>query len=288
MIAGTQAWWFLSRGSGIVAWAMLAATNLWGILMVTRIFKPMRPAWTLDLHRWLGALAIITLAIHIGGLVADGYVHFGWREILVPQGSAWKTGAVTWGVVSLYLLLVIELTSLMMKRLPRKVWHSIHLSSYALFASATVHGALAGTDSGNRLYVYTVALMIAVAAIGLVIRIVRSRDRRFHTETRVVFSDAIDALSRDSSIPDSSIPDSPATIGLASSDVLLGREPSFDRALAGASGATSYRHASSLVDEDRQPIDRFGSIPKLRPMGGRDHADLPSEFGDHALGDGRR
>ena len=271
MIAGTQAWWFLSRGSGIVAWAMLAATNLWGIMMVTRIFKPMRPAWMLDLHRWLGALTIITLAIHLGGLVADTYVYFGWRQILIPQGSAWKTGAVTWGVVSLYLLAVIELTSRMMKRLPRKVWYTVHLSSYALFACATVHGALAGTDSGNRLYVYTVALMIAVAVIGLVIRVLRGRQRR---------------IVRSASMR--SVPRSPAAVGLARGDVLLGGEATFDRALSGAGGATSHGNASCIVDEDRQPIDRFGSVPQLRPVGGGDHTNLPSEFGDHALGDGRR
>ena len=177
MIAHTQVWWFLSRGSGIVAWLMLAITNLWGLMMVTRLFRSQRPAWMLDLHRWLGALAIIATAIHLTGLVADSYVHFGWTEILVPNGSHWRTNAVTWGVVAMYIMVVIQLTSLAMNHLPRRLWHTIHLLSYVLFAFATVHGALAGTDSGNRVYVATVAVAVTALVLGVVIRMLRARDR---------------------------------------------------------------------------------------------------------------
>lgn len=104
-----QTWWYLSRASGMVAWVLLAASCLWGVLLVTRMMKPAdRPAWLLDLHRWLGALAVVTTAMHLGALVADNYVHFGWREILVPQASAWKRGPVTVGVVTMYLLAAVR------------------------------------------------------------------------------------------------------------------------------------------------------------------------------------
>ncbi|HEY4331419.1 MAG TPA: ferric reductase-like transmembrane domain-containing protein [Ilumatobacteraceae bacterium] len=265
MIAGTQAWWFLSRGSGIVAWLMLAATNLWGIMMVTRVVRGLRPAWMLDLHRWLGALAIITLGIHLGGLVADTYVHFGWREILVPQGSAWKTGAVTWGVISMYLLVVIELTSLVMKHLPRRVWHSIHLLSYVLFAFATVHGALAGTDSDNRIYIGTVAFIVAFVAIGLSVRLLRARDRRAR-----------------------SLLGTPATIGLARGVPLLGDEAPLDGAEAGASRPAAGLQAGGEIDHQTQPIERVGAVAQLGSMRGRGDPDLGSELGDDAVGDLRR
>jgi sulfoxide reductase heme-binding subunit YedZ len=175
----SQIWWFMSRGSGIVAWVLLAATCLWGILMVTRIFTPLRPAWMLDLHRWLGTLTIVVTGFHIGGLVADNYVHFGWSEVLLPDASAWRTSAVTWGVLSLYVLVLVQLSSLLMKRIPRRLWHSIHLSSYLLFAMTTVHAVLAGTDRGNRVYVLGVALAVSTLILGLTVRITRGRARRF-------------------------------------------------------------------------------------------------------------
>ena len=53
-----QTWWYMTRASGMIAWLVLGATCLWGILLITRMLKPAdRPAWLLDLHRWLGALA---------------------------------------------------------------------------------------------------------------------------------------------------------------------------------------------------------------------------------------
>ncbi|MEI7619309.1 MAG: ferric reductase-like transmembrane domain-containing protein [Actinomycetota bacterium] len=173
-----QTWWYLSRGSGIVAWVMLAATNLWGILLVTRMLKPVdRPAWLLDLHRWLAALTVITTAVHLGGLVADNYAHFGWREIALPQAchrECWPSGAskaaaVTWGVIALYIIIVVQVSSLMMRKLPRKVWHGIHLLSYVAFFMATVHAVMAGTDRGNIVFIATVSAMtggIALAGVG--------------------------------------------------------------------------------------------------------------------------
>jgi methionine sulfoxide reductase heme-binding subunit len=149
-----QIWWYLSRSSGIVAWMLLAASCLWGVLMVTRMLKPAdRPAWMLDLHRWLGALSVITTGIHLGALVADNYVHFGWAEIFVPQASEWKTVPVTLGVIAFYFLLLIEASSLMMKKLPRPVWHGIHLTSYLCFVLATAHGVYAGTDRKNLFFI---------------------------------------------------------------------------------------------------------------------------------------
>lgn len=160
-----QTWWYLSRASGMVAWVVLGMTCLWGILLITRMLKPAdRPAWLLDLHRWLGAIAVVTTGVHLAALVADNYVYFGWRELFVPQASKWKTSAVTWGVIAFYILVVVQLSSMIMKKLPRRLWHAIHLLSYLLFASATVHGLAAGTDRTNSAF-----LMIAIGATSIVL-----------------------------------------------------------------------------------------------------------------------
>ena len=36
-----------------------------------------------------------------------------------------------------------------MRRLPRKLWHTVHLSSFPMFVFATVHGFTAGADNMN-------------------------------------------------------------------------------------------------------------------------------------------
>ena len=109
------------------------------------------PAWLLDLHKYLGTLSLAFIAVHLVALVADSYVDFGPRDLLVPMASAWRPGAVAGGIVVMYLLLVVQVTSWCMKRLPRTVWHRIHLTSFAVFVMGTVHGVLAGADSSNVL-----------------------------------------------------------------------------------------------------------------------------------------
>ena len=146
----SKSWWWLARSSGMVAWAIVTASIVWGLTLSTRLIRRRGiPAWLLDLHRYLGTLSLVFTAIHLVGLWADSFVKFGPRELFVPFASAWRTRAVMWGILAMYLLVAIEVTSLLMRRLPRRVWHSIHLSSFVLFASVTAHGFLAGTDRSN-------------------------------------------------------------------------------------------------------------------------------------------
>ncbi len=142
--------WYIARSSGLVAWVVVTASILWGLTLSTRLIRRRGvPAWLLDLHRFLGGLSVVFSAVHLGALVADNYVHFGLRELFVPYSSTWRPGSVAWGVVALYLLLAVEVTSLLMKRLPRKLWRAVHASSFGLFIAATAHGLTAGADRTN-------------------------------------------------------------------------------------------------------------------------------------------
>lgn len=145
-----KTWWWVARSSGMVAWALVTASILWGLTLSTRLIRRRGiPAWLLDLHRYLGTLSLVFTGIHLLGLWADSFVTFGPRELFVPFASAWRTRAVAWGILALYLLVAIEATSWMMRWLPRRFWRAIHWSSSVLFVSATVHGLLAGADRSN-------------------------------------------------------------------------------------------------------------------------------------------
>ncbi|HTN81467.1 MAG TPA: ferric reductase-like transmembrane domain-containing protein [Acidimicrobiales bacterium] len=168
-----QTWWFVARASGIVAWALLTTSVLWGLMLSTKVRPPrVRPAWTLDLHRFLGGTAAIFTGLHIGSVFLDSYVHFGPREILVPFASTWKPAAVALGIVSLYLLLAVELTSLAKRRLPHRLWRRVHVLSLPLFFLATLHFVTAGTDAHGMLVLSAVlaATLAVVAGVALRIR----------------------------------------------------------------------------------------------------------------------
>ena len=144
--------WYVARSSGIVAWATVTASILWGLALSSRLVRKRgTPAWLLDLHRYLGTLSLVFVLIHLGGLWADNFVYFGWQELLLPMSSPWKTGAVAWGIAAFYLLVAIQVTSWLMRHIKRTVWHAIHLTSIGLWITATLHTFLAGQDRHNTL-----------------------------------------------------------------------------------------------------------------------------------------
>jgi DMSO/TMAO reductase YedYZ heme-binding membrane subunit len=158
-------WWYLSRATGLVTWGLAVASILIGLALATRALGPRPKApWLLALHRWVGGLTVLFTAAHIGAIVADSYVHFGVADVLVPFASQWKPTAVAWGIVAAWLLLAIELTSLQMRRLPKRIWRRIHLTSYAVAVLATVHGFTAGSDTSNPAFTWaTVGSAAAIA-----------------------------------------------------------------------------------------------------------------------------
>ncbi len=175
----TQLPWYVARAAGLVSWALLAAAVLWGLALSTRALggRP-RPNWLLDLHRWLGGTALMFTGVHVVGLLADQYVHFGPVQILVPFASSWHPAAVAWGVVSLYLLLAVELTSLARTRVSKRTWRRVHTASFVLFVTATAHGLAAGTDMRNPIFRSVVLAVVVLVAGFTAIRVanlVRSR-----------------------------------------------------------------------------------------------------------------
>ena len=186
--------WYVARASGLVAWSIVTASIVWGLALSTRIIRRKGiPAWLLDLHKFLGTLSIVFVAVHIVGLWADNYTYFGPRELFVPMASAYRPLPTAWGVVATYLLVAIESTSWVMRYLPRKLWRRVHLMSFVLFASATVHGFTAGADNGN-LVVQWLALTGGLLVFFLVVFRLLAPRRANATQPRRVERAAVSPL----------------------------------------------------------------------------------------------
>lgn len=176
--------WYTARSAGLVAWVLLTASTCWGLGLSGRMFagrKP-RPHWVLDLHRYLGGLAAAFTGVHVAGVVADTYLHFGVADVLVPFASSWRPAAVAWGVVGLWLLVAVEATSLARRWLPRTLWRRVHYLSLPLFAFATLHGLTAGSDTTSR-----VGVVAAVGASAFVAALVAARWQGPHSDRSAAF-----------------------------------------------------------------------------------------------------
>ncbi len=181
MIA-SQLWWYSARSGGLVAWALLTASVLWGLVLSAKLRSPrVRPAWTLDLHRYLGGLATTFVAVHVGSIILDSYTHFGLGDVLVPFASRWHPVAVAWGIVGLYLLLAVELTSLARRSLSRRLWRRVHMLAFPLWAMATIHFATVGTDATTVLA--RLAMIVATGGV-CALTAVRVEEHLWHARSR--------------------------------------------------------------------------------------------------------
>ncbi len=179
-IAPEKMTWYLSRSSGMVAWLLVTASVVWGLALSTRLLNQVAsPAWMLDLHRFLGGTAVTLVAVHLSALIADNYAHFGWRQILIPFTKADRaeriTTAVAWGVMAMYLLVAVEATSLLRRRLPKRVWRRVHYLSFPLYVLCTLHGFQAGTDRNVKLFGAATVVCVTATAMLTIARLVTVR-----------------------------------------------------------------------------------------------------------------
>jgi hypothetical protein len=142
--------WILIRGSGVVAFALLAAATIWGLLVSSKLLGRLVKAKPLTwFHESLGIGALIATLVHIVVLSIHDFLDFSWTEILVPGASDWRPFAVALGVVSLYGLVVVAGSFYIKRWIGQRTWRAIHFASLGVFVSSLVHGMLAGSDTGS-------------------------------------------------------------------------------------------------------------------------------------------
>ena len=143
-------YWYMARAGGLTSWWLVAVAVFWGLMLSTRVTRcKATPAWLLDLHRFLGGLSIVFVAIHVAGLMGDKWLHLSPKEVLVPMAARFKPAALAWGVIGMYLMVAIEVTSFLMAKIPRRLWRTVHSSAFFLFLLATVHAFAAGSEAKN-------------------------------------------------------------------------------------------------------------------------------------------
>jgi predicted ferric reductase len=192
--------WYIARSSGMIAWSLLGASVLWGLAITTKVLRGRpRPSWLLDMHRYLGGLATVFVAVHVGAILADTYVRVSALAVLIPFASRWRPSAVAWGTAGLYLLLAVELTSLLRARLPKRVWRVIHFASFPLFGVATIHALTAGSDAGT--WWFRIAAVIATALISALTALRLVRGARSPSRAPASSQPALSGLTGGAAVP---------------------------------------------------------------------------------------
>ena len=157
--------WILARASGLLAYALLTASVLAGLVLKARpLGTALKPATVTDLHRFLSLLGLGALSLHGLALLFDTAVPISLADLFIPGIGPYRPLATGHGVLAAELMLLIHASFSLRKRIGTRNWRRLHWVTYVVFALATVHGLAAGTDSGT-----TWALALYGAATGAVL-----------------------------------------------------------------------------------------------------------------------
>lgn len=166
-------WWYITRASAVIAWALMTLSVVWGTLLSTRVLRRVdSPSWLLDLHRYLGGTAIVMVVIHMVTLMLDGWLHFSISEVLVPFAAAYRSFPVAIGILAFYLLIAVQGSSLLMRWLPRRFWKVVHYSSYLIVVLVSFHAGLTGTDVTALWYRIVAISIIGLSVVAVLVRVI--------------------------------------------------------------------------------------------------------------------
>jgi cytochrome b561 len=140
--------WVLLRAAGIGSYVALWLAVAWGLVATTgvvkrRISKPAANAF----HAFVASTGLALLAVHLVLLVVDSYMPFAPLDVLVPMRSTFRPLALTAGVVSMYAIVLVMVSSWTRSKMSTRLWRTIHLLAVPAFVLALLHGVFAGTDT---------------------------------------------------------------------------------------------------------------------------------------------
>lgn len=162
-------WWITARTSGVVGYLLITASMVAGVFLHSRLMQRMAsPIARMEWHKMLAVLGLALVALHGVALYMDKFISFSIPQLLVPMPGPYRALWVGFGIVAMWLMILVSVTAGMRKHFKASTWKGIHFASYAVFIAVTVHGLMSGTDSALPwmlgIYIVSTALVVGVAS----------------------------------------------------------------------------------------------------------------------------
>ena len=174
-----KVFWFVTRGTGVVALLLLTAGVTLGVLSSVRWRSARTPRFVVaGLHRNVTLLALAFVCVHVVTTVMDGFAPIGIRDAVVPFLSAYRPVWLGLGAVAFDLLLALIVTSLLRVRLGIRRWRAVHWLAYASWPVALVHAFGTGTDPRKSWFALLAIACVSAVAGSVLWRVTVARDAR--------------------------------------------------------------------------------------------------------------
>lgn len=171
--------WYVARVTGLLSFTLLYIVMFLGLSIRTPgLNKLIKPIYSLNIHAWLSVQAIILVFVHGGALLFDKYLQFTWLDILVPFFNKTYVPELALGIIAMYLMLVLIISSYLRKFINYKVWRISHFLNIPLYGMAVYHGLYLGTDLASgwarEFYIYANVFLALIIVANITTRIVKS------------------------------------------------------------------------------------------------------------------
>ena len=171
-----SAFWYLTRGSGVVALLLLTATTVIGVLTAGGWRSEQWPRFAIAaVHRNVTLVALAFIGIHVGTTIADGYTPIAVKDVFVPFVSQYRPIWLGLGALTLDLLLAIAISSAFRKHIGYRAWRLLHWTAYATWPLALAHGLGTGSDARRGWMSLLALACLALVALAVAGRLLQSR-----------------------------------------------------------------------------------------------------------------
>jgi sulfoxide reductase heme-binding subunit YedZ len=188
---GDHAWWLASRASGLVAFALLTAAVLAGLMLGGRLAR--RPGLALALrvvHEHAAVAGLIAVGVHGATLLGDTWLRPGLSGVLVPGAIGYRPLAVGAGIVAAYLAAALGLSFPLRRRIGQRRWKTAHRFTLLAYALAVGHAVAAGTDVALAWVRRPVMLSAAAVLVLTALRVEGGRRAAAATRAKVAAAQA--------------------------------------------------------------------------------------------------
>jgi sulfoxide reductase heme-binding subunit YedZ len=160
---GAPVAWLVARAAGLVAFGLLTASVTLGLALSTKLLGNRRGKALLGWHQTLMWTGMGMVVLHVGGLLLDPVLRFGFVAVLVPGAAPWRPLPVAAGIVTLWLMLVLACSFHVRRQIGQRRWRLLHYASSVAFTLGLYHALNVGSDlTGARGLIFTGVLAAPV------------------------------------------------------------------------------------------------------------------------------
>jgi methionine sulfoxide reductase heme-binding subunit len=148
-LSSSPALWYAARASGVAAYVVLSIVVSLGLTLGKKAQSPKWPRFSIEeVHRFGGLLVGSLIGVHVLAIAVDSFLPFSLTQLLVPFTASYRPLWTGLGIAAAELLVALAITNHYRRRLPYRFWRRAHYLNFAVWAFASLHGLMGGTDRG--------------------------------------------------------------------------------------------------------------------------------------------